>query len=103
MLIQVDLKRNPMVADLISDMQMGDSVSFITSLKSKTGDLAEFTLDRAEEGPVEDKTGDGTDEGDEGEGEGESVNTGNGAGGSANTPGGSKEQDRMAAALTAQI
>lgn len=101
MTITVDLKRQPQVADLISDLDMGAPVAFQTTLKSKNGEIAEFTLERAEEGKAAD---DKNDDGDEGvdEDEAESVNTGNGAGGSANTPGGSKEQDRMAAALTAQ-
>ncbi len=109
MIIQVDLKRNPAVGDLISDMSMGDGVCFCTSLKSKNGELAEFTLEKAVETPDDMK--DPEEEGD-GEGEAEAVTDGDqmkktakmpAPGGSRNTPGGSDEQDKMAAALTAQI
>lgn len=107
MIIQIDLKRNPEVADLIADMNMGDRVSFVTSLKSKNDSLAEFTLEKAEEGPAK------TEE-EEGDGESESEAETDGdempkhakmpaPGGSTNTPGGSTEQDKMSAALTAQL
>lgn len=104
MLIQIDLKRNTEVADLITDMQPGDRVSFITSLKSKNDNLAEFTLEKAEEGPAK------TEEDDEGESEAETDGDEMemhakmpAPGGSKNTPGGSADQDKMAAALTAQL
>lgn len=109
MTITVDLKRNPDVLDLIADMQMGDRVSFVTSLKSKSDQLAEFTLDRAEEGP-EKKEEDNEDE--DGESEEEAEVDGDemkmhakmpAPGGSKNTPGGSVEQDKLAANLTAQL
>jgi len=98
MLIQVDLKRNPDVADLIADMNMGDGVCFKTTLKSRSDALAEFTLEKAEEcetEPADANDGDGTDAENSADNAGES--------GSTNTPGGSVEQDKMAAASTAQL
>lgn len=106
MIIQIDLKRQPQVADLITDMNMGDRVSFITSLKSKNDTLAEFTLEKAEEAPEK------TEEEEEGESEPEAETDGDemkghakmpAPGGSKNTPGGSAEQDKLAASLTAQL
>ena len=96
MRIQVDLKQNPEVADLIADMQPSDKVKFLTSLRSKNENLAEFTLDKAAECSPEDKkehyseNEEGDDEGEMMEDEGE------------NTAGGSKQQDRMAAEQAAQ-
>lgn len=105
--IQVDLKANPEVADLISDMEMGKSVSFVTSLKSKNDSLAEFTLTRAEEGPEDEDEEDGDDESEEeAEVDGDQMKRHSkmpAPGGSQNTPGGSAEQDKLAAALSAQI
>lgn len=109
MLIQVDLKRQPQVADLIADLSMGDGVCFCTTLKSKSENLAEFTLEKAMETPEDMKD---SDESDDEESESEAEEDGDeerkhskmpAPGGSQNTPGGSVEQDRMAAALTAQI
>lgn len=109
MIIQVDLKRNPSVADLIADMSMGDGVCFRTSLKSKSDNLAEFTLEKAMEVP-DDMKDDDDSEGDESEEEAETDGDEErthskmpAPGGSQNTPGGSVEQDRLAAALSAQI
>ncbi len=106
MIFQIDLQRNPQVGDLIADMNMGDSVAFRTSLKSKSDKLAEFTLEKAMETPKEmmdDEEGEGTDAEENSDGE-ESDNAKMPAPtGSQNTPGGSAEQDKMAAALTAQI
>lgn len=96
MVFQVDLKRQPAVADLIADMQPGDRVSFITSIKSKSPSLAEFTLEKAEEAPPQ-AADDNTDEGAGDEAEAPVTDA------SQNTPGGSVMQDRMAAASTAQI
>lgn len=110
MTIQVDLKRNPAVADLIADLSMGDGVCFCTSLKSKSDQLAEFTLEKAVETP--DSMKDSDEEAEDGESEEEAEVDGDeqrvhakmpAPGGSKNTPGGSVEQDRMSAALTAQI
>lgn len=109
MIIQVDLKRNPNVADLIADMSMGEGVCFRTSLKSKSDNLAEFTLEKAMEVPDEMKD---DDDSDDEESESEAEEDGDeerkhskmpAPGGSQNTPGGSVEQDRLAAALTTQI
>ncbi len=106
--ISVDLKANPDVADLIADMEMGDKVCFRTSIKSKNGEIADFTLERAEEADDSDEDS----EDDEGESEKEAEVDGDemkehskmpAPGGSKNTPGGSVEQDRLAAALSAQI
>lgn len=106
MIFQLDLKRQPQVADLIADMNMGDRVSFITSLKSKNDNLAEFTLEKAEEAPAK------TEEEEDGESEAETETDGDemkthakmpAPGGSKNTPGGSAEQDKLAASLTAQL
>jgi hypothetical protein len=107
MIFQLDLKRNPEVGDLIADMQMGDKVCFITSLKSKNDAIAEFTLERAREASDTDAEPE-----EDGESEKESEVDGDemedtakmpAPGGSKNTPGGSQEQDRMAASLTAQL
>lgn len=109
MTIQVDLKRQPDVANLIADLDMGAKVCFITSLKSRTGELAEFTLERAEE--CDDET-EGDDENEEGESQDEAEADGDqmkntpkmpAPGGSKNTPGGSTDQDRLAAAVSAQL
>lgn len=111
MIFQLDLKRNPEVGDLIADMQMGDRICFITSLKSKNDAIAEFTLERARECSPDEMA---DEEGGEGDGESESEAETDGdqmkkhakmpaPSGSKNTPGGSQEQDRMAAALTAQL
>lgn len=106
MIIQIDLKRNPQVADLIADLDMGAPVCFQTSLKSRNDSIAEFTLNKAEEGKEVD------DESDPGESESESETDGDemkdhskmpAPGGSKNTPGGSAEQDKLAASLTAQL
>ncbi len=109
MLIQVDLKRNPQVADLIADLDMGAKVCFRTSLKSKNNELAEFTLEKADEAPPEeeddDENGDGESEA-EAETDGDEMKTHAkmpAPGGSRNTPGGSAEQDKLAASLTAQL
>lgn len=108
MVFQIDLKRNPAVADLISEMSMGEGVCFRTSLKSKSDNLAEFTLEKAMEVPDDMKDDDSDDE----ESDSEAEEDGDeerkhsrmpAPGGSQNTPGGSVEQDRMAAALSAQI
>lgn len=108
--IQIDLKRNPQVADLIADMDMGSAVSFVTTLKSKSPELAEFTLERAEECEMPDN--EENEEGEEGKSDEEAETDGDmmkkhakmpAAGGSRNTPGGSVDQDRMAASMTAQI
>lgn len=105
MIIQIDLKRNPDVSSLIADMEMGEKVCFRTSLKSKSENLAEFTLEKAEE------AGDDVDN-DDAESEEESEEDGDeerdeskmpAPGGSPNTPGGSVEQDRLAASSTAQL
>lgn len=112
--IQIDLKANPAVADLIADMEMGDKVKFLTSIKSRNGELAEFTLDKAVECSEEDKREhyEEGDDDDEGESDEEAYADGDqmkkhskmpAPGGSKNTPGGSVEQDRMAAALTGQL
>ncbi len=110
MVISIDLKRNPDVADLISSMSMGDKVKFITSLKSSNGELAEFTLDHADECSPEEEakyeSGDEADNEDQAEVEGTEQKRHSkmpAPGGSPNTPGGSQQQDKMAAALTAQI
>lgn len=113
MKIQVDLKANPEVADLIGDMQMGDKVKFLTSLKMRNGEIAEFTMDKAVECSDEDKRehyeSDDEDEGEsmeEAEVDGDQMKRHSkmpAPGGSKNTPGGSVEQDRLAAALTAQL
>lgn len=109
MILQFDLKRQPEVADLISDMQMGERVCFIASIKSKNDAIAEFTFEKAKECGPEDAGEEGDD--DE-ESETEAVVDGDempkhskmpAPGGSRNTPGGSAEQDKMAAALTAQL
>lgn len=111
MKIQIDLKANPEIANLISDMGMGEKVKFLTSLQSKSDSLAEFTLDKAAECSDADKTEHYSDD-DEGESEEEAEVDGDemkkhskmpAPGGSKNTPGGSVEQDRMAAAISAQI
>ena len=108
MLIQVDLKRQPQVAELIADLDMGSKVAFITSLKSRTGELAEFTLERAKECDDEEEG----DENKDGESESEAETDGDemkshskmpAPGGSKNTPGGSQDQDRLAAAVSAQL
>jgi hypothetical protein len=106
--IQVDLKRNPDVASLISDLNMGDGVCFCTSLKSRSADLAEFTLEKAVETPESMKDSDEDEEESEDEAEVDGDQMKKTAkmpapGGSPNTPGGSVEQDRLAASLTAQI
>ncbi len=96
MIIQIDLKRNPQVADLIADADMGTGVCFKTTLKSRSDALAEFTLEKAEEcdnEPADD--GDGSDAENAGDNADES--------GSTNTPGGSVMQDKLAAASTAQL
>lgn len=107
--ITVDLKRNPDIADLISNMQMGDGVCFCTSLKSKDDNLAEFTLDRAMETPDSMKEDESSEEDDS---HAEAVEDGDemeshakmpSPNGSRNTPGGSSEQDKLAASLTAQL
>lgn len=115
MLFQIDLKRQPQVADLIAGMDMGTPVKFITTLKSNKNDLAEFTLEKAEElSPEEMKareTENDADEGgeqmDEAQAEKEGTQRPHSrmpfTGGSQNTPGGSQDQDRLAAATSAQI
>jgi hypothetical protein len=111
MKIQIDLKANPEVANLIADMEMGEKVKFLTSLQSRDGALAEFTLDKCVECSEEDKKEHYSDA-DEGESEEEAEVDGDemkthskmpAPGGSKNTPGGSVEQDRLAAAMSAQI
>ena len=113
MVIQIDLKRNPDVASLLADMEMGSKVKFLTSLKSKTSELAEFTLDKAAECSEADCK-EHYDEGEEDDGESEEEAETDGdqmkkhskmpfPDGSKNTPGGSQEQDKLAASLTAQI
>lgn len=92
MLITIDLKRQPQVADLIADMDMGSGVCFKTSLKSRNDSLAEFTLEKAEEYENDAKEEDDNEEADEGD---EDAST--------NTPGGSVQQDKMAAAVSAQL
>ena len=113
MIIQIDLKRNPDISSLIADMNMGDPVKFITTLKSRNDTLAEFTLEKAEElSPDEMKEreddGDGEDaeNADEDTAEGDSMKSHSkmpAPSSSPNTPGGSQEQDKTAAALTAQL
>ena len=108
MILQFDLKRQPQVADLISDMQMGDRVCFIASIKSKNDNIAEFTFEKAKECGPDDMEEENDDE----ESETEAVVDGDempkhakmpAPGGSRNTPGGSAEQDKLAASLTAQL
>lgn len=97
MIFQIDLKRQPQVADLIADLDMGSGVCFMTTLKSRTDALAEFTLEKAEEcdaSKVVDD-GDGPDAETSADNADESEST--------NTPGGSRMQDKMAAATTAQL
>lgn len=110
MVISIDLKRNPDVADLLSGLEMGDKVKFFTSLKSNNGELAEFTLDKADECNDSDMKEHYSDEESDDEDQAEIEGTEQkrhskmpAPGGSPNTPGGSRDQDRMAAALTAQI
>jgi hypothetical protein len=110
MKIQVDLKKQPEVADLISDLSMGDKVKFLTSLRMKNGDLAEFTLDKAMECSPEEKamhySDDDEESMEEAEVDGDQMKTHakmRSPGGSANTPGGSYEQDRLAASTAAQV
>lgn len=108
MILQFDLKRQPEVADLISDMQMGERVCFIASIKSKNDAIAEFTFEKAKECDPEDMDEEKDDEESETEAEvdGDEMPKHSkmpAPGGSRNTPGGSAEQDKMAAALTAQL
>lgn len=110
MIISIDLKRNPDVGSLISDMSMGEGVCFCTSLKSKSAELAEFTLEKAVETPESmkdsDEESDDEETDEEAETDGDEMKSHRkmpAPGGSPNTPGGSQEQDRLAASLTAQI
>ncbi len=101
MIIQIDLKRNPDVSDLIADMNMGDGVCFYTSLKSRSPALAEFTLEKAEECDLSKMQDDGDGSDTENSADNASENADESE--SQNTPGGSMMQDKMAAATSAQI
>lgn len=108
MILQFDLKRQPQVADLISDMQMGDKVCFVASIKSKNDNIAEFTFEKAMDCPDDmmDEESDANESENEAETDGDEMPDHSkmpAPGGSRNTPGGSADQDKMAAALTAQL
>lgn len=51
-IIKIDLKKNPDVADLVSDKEVGARITLETTIKSKDENFLTLTLQEADEGKV---------------------------------------------------
>lgn len=98
--ITLMFKKEPEIQNLVADMEMGKKLLLVASIASKSDESVEVTIEGATDDPNEAarlmQEDAGESEAGAGDGEGE-VPGAPAPGGSQNTPGGSVEQDLMAA------
>lgn len=60
--VTIDLKKNPEIADLVSDKSVGDGVTLHTSIKAKDDQTLTLTVEEAEDGGSYDSEDDGMED-----------------------------------------
>lgn len=97
--LNISFKKEPEIENLVADKEMGSKILLVASISAKSGEGIDVTIEGATDDPAEaasmmsEEDAEGADK----KPEVDETDMAAGEGGSPNTPGGSIEQDMMAA------